>query len=253
MAEESLHFYLTLFEMGLAIPTAGALMFITAAYGRHARDGWGPTVPNRVGWILMELPACALWAAIYAFGAHRLELVPLLFLAVWQLHYIHRTFIFPFRLRTAGKRMPISIPLMAIVFNALNAYVNARWVSHLGTYEAAWLTDPRFLIGLAMFLTGFVVNIHADTVLIHLRKPGETGYKIPRGGLYRYVTSPNYFGEILEWTGWAVMTWSLPGLAFAVYTAANLAPRAISNHRWYLEKFGDEYPKQRRALIPFLL
>ena len=96
------------------------------------------------------------------------------------------------------------------------------------------------------------INLHADTVLIHLRKPGETGYKIPRGGIYRFVTSPNYLGEIMEWCGWALMTWSLPGLAFAVYSVANLAPRALSNHKWYREKF-DDYPTSRRALIPFLL
>ena len=155
-------------------------------------------------------------------------------------------------MRAKGKRMPLSIPLMAIVFNSLNAYINARWISHLGTYEVDWLTDPRFLIGAAVFLTGMGINLHADTVLINLRKPGETGYKIPQGGLYRFITAPNYFGEILEWTGWAIMTWSLPGLAFAIYTTANLAPRAWTNHKWYLSKFED-YPKERRALIPFIL
>jgi len=251
--ETTLHFYATLAEIGIAIPTAVALIWLTAPYGRHARGGWGPTVPNRVGWILMELPACVGFAAIFFLGSRALELAPLVLLGIWQIHYVHRTFIFPFRLRKTGKRMPLAIPAMAIVFNSLNAYVNARWISHLGDYGVAWLTDPRFLIGTAVFFTGLAINLHADTVLIHLRKPGETGYKIPQGGLYRYVTCPNYLGEILEWIGWAILTWSLAGAAFAIYTAANLAPRAISNHKWYLEKFGDEYPKQRRALIPFLL
>ena len=253
MDESTLHFYATLTEIGVAIPTAVALIWLTAPYGRHARGGWGPTVPNRVGWILMELPACVGFAAIFFLGRRSLELAPLVLLAIWQIHYVHRTFIFPFRLRATGKRMPLAIPAMAIVFNSLNAYVNARWISHLGDYGVAWLTDPRFLVGAAVFFTGLAINLHADTVLIHLRKPGETGYKIPQGGLYRYVTCPNYFGEILEWIGWAIMTWSLAGVAFAIYTAANLAPRAISNHKWYLEKFGDEYPKARRALIPFVL
>ena len=31
----------------------------------------------------------------------------------------------------------------------------------------------------------------------------------------------------------------LGGLAFCVFTAANLIPRARSNHRWYREKFPD--------------
>lgn len=48
------------------------------------------------------------------------------------------------------------------------------------------------------------------------------------------------------------MTWSISGLAFFIYTVANLGPRAFANHRWYQETFED-YPKERRALIPFLL
>ncbi|MEC7524744.1 MAG: DUF1295 domain-containing protein [Myxococcota bacterium] len=252
MNEEAVHFTLACVEIAIAIPTVIALLWTTAPYGRHARDGWGPTIPARLGWIAMETPAVLLYVGIFALGDHRLETAPLAMLALWQLHYVHRTYVFPFRMRADGKRMPLSIPLMAIVFNCLNAYVNARWISHLGDYPDAWLGDPRFLIGGAVFLTGMAINVHADTVLMRLRKPGETGYKIPRGGLYRYISSPNYFGEILEWTGWAILTWSVAGLAFAVYTAANLAPRAFSNHRWYLEKFPD-YPSGRKALIPFVI
>ena len=252
MPETSLHFYATLAEIGVAVPTALALLFVSAPYGRFVRGGWGPTIPSRVGWILMELPAVVGFGAIYLLGQHAFALTPLVLLGFWQLHYVHRTFIFPFRMRATGKRMPLSIPLMAIGFNLLNAYVNARWISHFGSYGAEWLSDPRFLIGAGVFLTGMAINLHADTVLIRLRRPGEKGYKIPQGGLYRWITCPNYFGEILEWCGWAIMTWSLAGLAFAVYTAANLGPRALTNHRWYHDKFPD-YPKERRAIIPFLL
>lgn len=85
--------------------------------------------------------------------------------------------------------------------------------------------------------------------LLALRRRGTTGYSIPRGGAFRYVSCPNYLGEMLEWGGWALATWSPAGLAFFVYTIANLAPRALGNHRWYREKFED-YPEERKALIP---
>jgi len=78
---------------------------------------------------------------------------------------------------------------------------------------------------------------------------GETGYKIPHGGLFERVSCPNYLGEIIEWSGWALATWCLPGLSFAVWTFANLAPRARAHHRWYRAKF-PEYPEERKALIP---
>lgn len=250
-AEPSLHTLLCLALLGLGLFTFIALFFVAAPYGRHVRGGWGPTVPNRVGWIVMESPAVLLFLAIFAQGQHRAEPVPLVFLAVWLAHYVHRAFVFPFRLHTAGKQMPLSIVVMAVLFNTLNAYLNARWISHLGVYDASWLTGAPFLLGLFLFAAGWVLNLHSDTVLIHLRKPGETGYMIPHGGGFRWVSSPNYLGEIIEWLGWAVMTWSLAGVAFLVYTAANLAPRAGSNHRWMKAQFPD-LPPERKALLPFL-
>jgi 3-oxo-5-alpha-steroid 4-dehydrogenase 1 len=84
-----------------------------------------------------------------------------------------------------------------------------------------------------------------------LRQPGEGGYKIPQGGIYRYISCPNYFGEVLEWCGWALATWSLTGLTFAVWTFANLAPRARSHHAWYHSHF-PTYPKERKAFIPWI-
>lgn len=149
--------------------------------------------------------------------------------------------------------MPLMIPLMAIFFNSVNGFINGYYLGYLsGTYPDTWMQDPRFIIGALMFVSGFLINFQADEILLNLRKPGETGYKIPQGGLYSYISNPNYFGEIIEWTGFAIMTWSPSGLAFAIWTAANLAPRAFSNHRWYLEKFSD-YPPKRKALIPFVV
>ncbi len=148
--------------------------------------------------------------------------------------------------------MPISIVGMAILFNCINATINARWISQLGDYPDSWLTSTAFLSGVGIFLIGWAINQHSDTVLFRLRGPGETGYKIPRGGLYRWVSCPNYLGEMLEWVGWAIAAWSVAGLAFAVFTIANLLPRAIANHRWYQDNFA-EYPPRRRAVVPFLL
>jgi protein-S-isoprenylcysteine O-methyltransferase Ste14 len=238
-------------ELALAVPTFVSLRFVTAPYGRYRRQGWGPTVPARLAWLVMEAPAPVLFAVFYALGAHRAQLVPLLLLGLWELHYVHRAFVYPL-LMPAGTRMPASLGLMAIAFNVLNAWINARWVSALGSYPNSWLADPRLLVGAALFLAGLVLNISSDRALRRLRAPGETGYRVPHGGAFEFVSCPNYLGEMAEWTGWALATWSLAGLAFAVYTAANLAPRALAHHRWYRQTFPD-YPVRRRALIPYLL
>jgi protein-S-isoprenylcysteine O-methyltransferase Ste14 len=249
--EAQIHAYATYAQLGLAALTFVSLFFVTAPYGRHGREGWGPQIGQRLAWVLMELPASVFWLGVWALGSHAWQPAPIALMVLWQVHYLNRTFVFPFRIRADGKKTPVSIVATAVVFNTLNAYINARQVSELGSYDG-WLADPRFLAGAALFVLGFGINQHADWILMNLRKPGESGYKIPHGGLYRFVSCPNYLGEILEWTGWAIATWSLPGLAFALYTAANLAPRALSHHQWYREKFPD-YPSERRALIPFLV
>ena len=149
--------------------------------------------------------------------------------------------------------MPLSIVGLGMLFNLANAWFQSRWLNTLGPgYEPSWLTDPRFLLGAALFLVGFGINVSSDAILRNLRAPGETGYRIPDGGLFQWVSSPNYLGEILEWVGWAVATWSLPGALFALWTACNLGPRALANHRWYQETFPD-YPPERKALLPGLI
>lgn len=252
LALAALQSQLVLFVFALAAVTFVALLFVTAPYGRHRREGFGPTLSSRVGWFVMEAPASLAFLGFYALGPHRFEAAPLALLTLWQVHYVHRAFVYPLRMRADGKRMPLLVVALAIAWNLLNTWVNARWISALAVYEPGWLLGPRFLAGTALFALGIVANRRADARLFALRKPGETGYAIPRGGLFRFVSCPNYLGELLEWCGFALASWSLAALAFAVYTAANLVPRAVANHRFYRERFPD-YPKERRALVPFLL
>ncbi|HEY2557266.1 MAG TPA: DUF1295 domain-containing protein [Diaminobutyricibacter sp.] len=251
MPLESPYRWFVYLEIALAVVTFIALCFVVAPYGRHGRGGWGPTVPARVGWMIMESPASLLFLIFYLFGDHRAELVPLVFLVLWQVHYVQRVFVYPLLIRS-GSRMPLSVMGMAIAFNVLNTWVNARWISEYGSYPTSWLADPRFIVGVVVFVAGFVLNLGSDRILRRLRAPGAGGYRIPYGGGYRFVSSPNYLGEIVEWTGWAIATWSLAGFSFALYTFANLAPRAMANHRWYHETF-DDYPPERKALIPFVI
>ena len=168
------------------------------------------------------------------------------------LHYLNRSLIFPLRLRTAGKRMPLVIVLSAVGFNLVNGFLLGYCFAHFADYPADWWTDARFLAGMALFWGGLAINWQADNVLIRLRKPGSTGYSIPKGGLFRWISCPNLLGEMIEWTGFALMCWHLPAFAFMIWTIANLAPRAIAHHRWYKATFPD-YPAVRSAFIPFFV
>lgn len=218
----------------------------TAPYGRHTKPGWGPTVPNWLGWVWMEAPS--VFVMLYFFVIHPQQSVAYIFLVIWEIHYCYRTFIFPFRLRDYYKPMPIIIPFSGFIYNCLNASVNGYSLTVLYTYDASWLHDPRFIIGMIIFVLGYAINQHSDYILLNLRPKHSEDYTIPNRGLFRWISCPNYLGEILEWSGWAIATWSLAGLAFALWTTCTLLPRALSHHRWYKEKFPN-YPKNRYAII----
>ena len=116
----------------------------------------------------------------------------------------------------------------------------------------------------------------------------DRGYRIPTSPLFSLVACPNYGAECAEWAAFAAASFfasraagagagaveggrssgssggvaaaaaaasneeALPSLAFALFTAANLVPRALAHRRWYAEKFED-FPRGRRAIFPWVL
>ena len=229
-----------------------SLQFIAAPYGRHTRGGWGPQISSRLGWIVME--GVAVFAIAFFCFRERPEMTPALWilLGLWELHYVNRAFIYPLRMRTRGKTNPISVVVMAMAYNTWNGYLNGHWLgTHAHAYGQDWLSRPAVIAGILVFFAGMAINIWSDEILLQLRKTPDGGYSIPRGGLYRWVSCPNYLGELIEWTGWAMMAWSPEGLVVVVGPATNLGPRARSDHKWYQEKFGD-YRADRKAIVPFV-
>jgi len=172
----------------------------------------------------------------------------LFFLVV--LHYTNRTFVYPFRTR-GGKPSPLYVTMLAALWNVLNGYMQLRYLTFFAHYPESYHRSPVFLGGLVLFFLGLGINLHADSILLNLRKPGETDYKIPHGGMFEFVSGANFFGEIVEWTGFAIASQSLPAASFAFFTFCNIGPRGVQHHQWYLKKF-DNYPKSRCAVIPFI-
>lgn len=250
--EIDIYYGLIVFFLVVALSTFITGWFVTAPYGRYLREGWGRRIPFVYSWTIMETPACLGMALWFLLGDRRDNIVAAAFLVVWQLHYFNRTFIYSWQRRNHARSMPVSLMLMGFILNCGNSYINGRWLFYLAPdYSTAWLYDPRFIAGAIIFVSGWAINVQSDAITLRLRKSGGEEYRIPYGGLFRWVSCPNYLGEIMEWTGWAIATWSLPGLVFALWTISNLAPRAWSHHKWFKEKFSD-YPKERRALLPLV-
>ena len=229
------------------------LFFVTAPYGRHFRGGWGPSISARAGWMVMEAPALLVIGITVIANGQRLGILPLLMWGLWELHYLYRTVLFPVLMRGSSKRFPLMLVVFAFIFNTLNGYANGMYLSlpGLAISDGSFISNLRVGVGVALFVAGFVTHVMSDRDLRRLRKPDEVGYKIPRGGLWEYVSNPNYFGEIIEWGGFALAAWSLPALAFVLFTVANLVPRAHANRAWYQQRFPD-YPKERKRVIPFI-
>lgn len=252
MGRES--FYTLLWSWSiLGLFTFILLLFVTAPYGRHSRKDWGPAIPNRVGWIIMEFPSLLIFILSFLLGPRDAEPVTWIFFALYVWHYGNRSILWPLRTHTSGKKMPLVVALMAVCFNLVNGFINGYWFSAFAPeYGWEWLTGIRFIAGVILFAGGALINWWSDQILLNLRKGGKTGYYIPRGFLFRWVSCPNFLGEIIQWSGFALMTWSPAALVFVLWSFFNLVPRALDHHSWYRKTFED-YPRERRAIVPFLI
>ena len=239
--------------IAVAIITFPVVLKVPQPYGRHARGNWGPMINNRVGWFLMEFPALAVFGYFLSQNFDFFNRIVFTAVFLWGLHYVNRVFVFPFLIRTARKKIPVVIVVLAIFFNTVNGFLNGYWLSHFAAgYQQDRLINIRLAAGIVLFLSGFVINKYHDRLLINLRSSSGNGYKIPFGGLFRYVSCPNFFGEIITWLGFFIAVFSLPALTFLIWTSVNLTARALDHHKWYRKEFSD-YPGERKAIIPFIV
>lgn len=233
-----------------------ALYFVKAGYGMFRTASWGVSLPNKLAWMLMEVPAFIVMLYGWVRSGMVLSAPQTVFALLFLLHYFQRSFVFPLLMR--GKsRMPLAIVAMGIVFNVLNGILLTTSLFRYppaGLYADGsdfWMHSLPW-IGLALFVLGMGINLHSDYVIRHLRKPGDTKHYLPQKGFYRYVTSANYLGELIEWIGFALLTGSPAAWVFVWWTAANLMPRADAIYKRYREEFGDEAVGSRKRIIPYI-
>ena len=234
--------------------TLGLITFIylmyskkKAPYGRHIKKNRGILIDNSLGWFIMELPGLIIMPVLSLQNDNNPFV--LLIALIWFLHYFNRSIIFPIRINTKKKRVPISIVLSAFTFNTVNGLFNGYNVQL--NVSATHIFEFNIVLGALIFFIGMIINVTSDNKLISLRKE-KMGYKIPNGKLFKYVSCPNYLGEIIEWFGFFILVPSLASLSFLLWTSFNLIPRSINHHKWYRNKFKN-YPKNRKAIIPFIL
>lgn len=246
-------FYSLLYVMlALSVVVYISLHYVKAGYGKFRTDGWGPSINNKAGWMLMETPAFVTVLCMWMYSEARFQPLPLVGFLLFELHYFQRSFVFPLLLKGNGS-MPLTVILMGVIFNVINGYMQAEWLFYLTpitTVEASYMLP--FISGVCLFFAGMGINWHSDAVIRHLRRPGDNRHYLPTKGLYRYVTSANYLGELLEWIGFAILTASPAGWVFVIWTFANLAPRADAVYKSYVTEFGRKQVGHRKRLFPFI-
>ncbi|XP_060607989.1 uncharacterized protein LOC132760109 isoform X1 [Ruditapes philippinarum] len=251
------HYGLVILGFVLAVITIIAQWAKPAPYGKHeANDAnWGPMIHQRLGHIFSDaLPGVLMFLLVFFFYGSKREHTNYIFMALWLTHYVHRGILHPMLMRYRSKKVALGITLGGFFPNCLFHFLNADFVGNADFVENYYY-DPRFIIGILLYVLGYIINRWADHKLRSLRETkgedGCTGYYIPYGGLFELITCPNYFGELVEWLGWALATWSLAGLVWALFSAATFIPRSWHNHNWYKQQF-EHYPPNRKALIPWV-
>lgn len=236
---------------GLSAPALLAGLKRWDPVGRLGGVGMGARFRSRHGWFWMELPALLTFPLIYLVSgnAHKVGNVCV---TLWILHYANRVLVWPWVVQKRGTTVAASVVVLAIVFNIVNGGLWGWFMAFEAGYGDNWLTDPRFVCGAALAVTGAALNGWADYRLRRLTRRGGGGPVLPEEWPFTVVACPNLLGEIIEWIGFAVMTWSLPGLAFALWVVANLVPRALWRLDWYRSNF-HHFPCSRKALVPMAI
>ena len=235
----------------LAIITFFFLLQINAPYGRFSDNNWGILIDHKIGWFIQEIISPLTFSYFFITGLANKNIISWILFSIWVIHYINRSIIFPLKLSNTSK-IPITVIISAIFFNLINGFINGYYIGNILDFPITYLYSIKFILGFVILIIGFIINVTADKILIQIKNQ-NIGYQIPTGGLYKYIACPNYLGEIIQWTGFAIMTWSFPALLFVLWTMANLIPRAYAHNNWYKLRFKNKYPNNKKAIIPFIL
>lgn len=165
-------------------------------------------------------------------------------------HYGKRLFESVFVHRFSHSTMPIS----SLVKNCLHYYliggVGIAYFLYSPHYEKILSPgEVRLLSGLFFLCEG--LNFYSHLLLMSLRPVGSKVRKIPEGGLFKFVSCPNYLFEALAWGVFAYFTGLPSAWLFAGLSFWQMQAWAQKKQARYLREFSD-YPKERKAIIPFV-
>ncbi|VDB86649.1 unnamed protein product [Peniophora sp. CBMAI 1063] len=136
----------------------------------------------------------------------------------------------------------LAYPIYGPTYSARSPFVQ-------GTYR----DDPNFLLGsVAFWLFCELSNFKTHLTTSNLRPAGSRKRAVPYGYGFNLVSFPNYLFESLGWVTVSVMTGSWAAWLFTAVSAGQMLIWAQKKHKAYKREFGKEFPRGRKAMIPFL-
>ena len=141
-----------------------------------------------------------------------------------------------------------------MVQGALLLLISTTTIAVMTATEGAWLWLT--VLGFAVWIVGMVFEAEADAELVKFvrtKKPGQ----IMQDGLWRYSRHPNYFGEITNWWGVALIAlsvrqwWGVLGalvITFLIVKVSGIPP--LEKHYADNPAF-QKYKRRTSVLIPW--
>lgn len=212
-------------------------------YYSKFRKGTG--IPGRMGMtFLYFMPIVALTFTAWSYLPNATLVQWAVYLAV-GIHFAKRVLESLFLHRYSGPIDLFTTVLIAAFYSLAAGMIG--WVNAIPLPAP----DLGVYLGIPIFLLGIAGNFYHHKLLADLRK-NSLDYFIPKGGLFAYVVCPHYLFEIMIWLGIALISRHLVAWLILLFIVFYLTARALRVLKWYHEKFKD-FPKDRKAILPFIL
>lgn len=148
--------------------------------------------------------------------------------------------------------------------------LQATWVVMTAASAIMILTSEKRLgldvyayLGIAIWITGFAIEVIADKQKRDFRKQSGDDKKFIQSGLWAWSQHPNYFGEILLWagitvisipllSGWQWVTIISPFFVWFLLTKVSGIPTLDkkAKERWGDDEEYERYRKKTSKLVP---
>ncbi|GMI80513.1 hypothetical protein like AT5G16010 [Hibiscus trionum] len=204
-------------------------------------------VPSRVGMFLLYTPAFLVGvASFWLFPDGDLRF--LLLKSAITIHFFKRIFEVVFIHKYSGEMALDTFIIISVSYIFLSS---SLIYTHILNQERPEPSIDLMYPGVVLFLIGISGNFYHHYLLSKLRTKGGKDYKIPKGGLFELVICPHYLFEILGFLGISLISQTLYSFSVTLGCAVYLGCRSYDTRRWYISKF-DDFPKEIRAIIPFV-